>query len=214
MCVSVAGSRSSSREVRSGVPQGSVLGPVLFLIYVNFITAGIDCHWTAFADDFKLCVCYPRGDSGDGLDARTLLQSSICRLVSTSKSWNLCLNPAKCVVVRFGSGRDDLDCRSPYVLDGKSLRFVRSSRDLGVLVDEGLKFHLHVGDVVRKVGGLMSNLLRSTKCRGRDFMTILFVSHIRPVIDYCSCLYNVGYLGDMRRLESLQRRWTREVDGM
>ena len=45
-------------------------------------------------------------------------------------------------------------------------------------------------------------------------MTILFVSHIRPVIDYCSCLYNVGYLGDMRRLESLQRRWTREVDGM
>ena len=45
-------------------------------------------------------------------------------------------------------------------------------------------------------------------------MLTLFVAHVRPLIDYCSCLWNVGYLGDVRRLESLQRRWTREVDGL
>ena len=60
----------------------------------------------------------------------------------------------------------------------------------------------------------MGELLRSTVCRSTDFMLSLFVSHIRPIIDYCSCLWNVGYLGDVRRLESLQRRWNREIDGI
>ena len=60
----------------------------------------------------------------------------------------------------------------------------------------------------------MGDLLRSTICRSKVFMVSLFVSHIRPVIDYGSCLWNVGYLQDVRRLESLQRRWTREIEGL
>ena len=65
-----------------------------------------------------------------------------------------------------------------------------------------------------KAGALMGDLLRSTVCRSKKFMVHLFVSHIRPFLDYCSTVWNVGYLGDVRRLESIQRRWTREVTGM
>ena len=214
MSVLVNGAKSSLRHVTSGVPQGSVLGPILFLVYVNFVTAGLGCQWTAFADDFKLCICYPRGRSEESTSAQSNLQRCIDDLAVTSKSWNLSLNPAKCVVIRFGGGREDVSHRSPYTLEGANLEYVKSHRDLGVVVDDSLRFHIHINSVVRKAGALMGNLLRATKCRAREFMVTLFVSHVRPIIDYCSCVWNVGYLGDVRRLESLQRRWTKEVEGL
>ena len=61
---------------------------------------------------------------------------------------------------------------------------------------------------------MFNNLLRSTVCRDAEFMVTLWVTHIRPLIEYASCVWNVGYLGDLRRLESLQRRWTREIAGV
>ena len=57
----------------------------------------------------------------------------------------------------------------------------------------------------------MSELLRSTVCRSKEFMIVLYISYIRPILDYCSSVWNVGYLGDLRRLETVQRMWTREV---
>ena len=101
-----------------------------------------------------------------------------------------------------------------YCVDGRELDFVQSYRDLGVVIDPSLKFHLHINCVVGKAGSLMGELLRGTVCRSREFMVALFVSHIRPLLDYCSCVWNVGYLADVRRLESVQRRWTREVGGV
>ena len=57
MLVSVGGKLSSVRDVTSGVPQGSVLGPILFLIYASFITKDVNSDWKAFADDYKVCIC-------------------------------------------------------------------------------------------------------------------------------------------------------------
>ena len=94
------------------------------------------------------------------------------------------------------------------------MKFVGEHRDLGVLVSSSLKFHSHVDNVVRKASGLANNLLRSTVCREQSFMVSLFVSHIRPIMDYCSVLWNLGYLGDVRKMESVQRRWTRQIEGM
>ena len=75
-------------------------------------------------------------------------------------------------------------------------------------MDNKLKFHHHARVVAGRAGGIMSNLLRSTVCREANFMISLYTSHIRPAMDYCCCLWNVGYLGDVRLLESVQRRWT------
>ena len=131
-----------------------------------------------------------------------------------ARSWSLSLNRSKCVVMRFGSrpfyesGSD-----SGYKLNGISLSLARSHRDLGVLVDVSLRFHLHVNSVVQRATSLINQLLRATVCRAPDFMVTLFVSHIRPLIDYCSSVWNLGFIVDSRRLESIQRRWTREVAG-
>ena len=198
----------TSRDVTSGVPQGSVLGPILFLVYVNNIMAGTVCSWKAFADDFKLCTYLSRTNFDDHQSA---LQSDLNKIYSRATSWNLKLNPGKCVVVRFGE-RSAIPAAT-YAINGEVMNVVGAYRDLGVIVDSKLRFHEHVRVMVGKCGGLMSELLRSTVCRGKEFMVALFISHIRPIIDYCSCVWNVGYVGDVRLVESLQRRWTREVLG-
>ena len=210
--VVVEGCHSLERPVGSGVPQGSVLGPVLFLLYVNLIVRDNTSFWVAFADDFKLGLAY-RGELGEGV-GNVDLQRDIDRLAATSASWNLRLNNDKCVVMRFGNRGQAIETESGYEINGRNLKMVTSYKDLGVIVDNRLRFHLHVGVVVGKAGALMGDLLRSTTCRSEKFMVTLFVAHIRPFIDYCSSVWNVGYLGDLRRLESLQRRWTREVYGI
>lgn len=211
MRVSVGGSDSRSVPVLSGVPQGSVLGPLLFLIYVNSLGADFGCEWFAFADDLKLFVSHPRGEAGQ---FNGQLQADLDLLVSLSRSWNLKLNPSKCVVMRFG-GRTPTDGdNSGYTLEGAPLKLVKSHRDLGVLVDCSLKFHTHVSEVVRKASGLSNQLLRATVCRSSEFMVTLFLSHVRPIVDYCSTVWNLGYIGDLNSLESIQRRWTKQVTGL
>ena len=212
LSVVVDGHHSSRRSVGSGVPQGSVLGPVLFLIYVNILVKDATSFWVAFADDFKLGLAYR--DGLDGTVQQAELQRDVDRLAATSASWNLRLNYDKCVVMRFGGGCIQSERGPNYTIDGVELKVVTSYKDLGVVVDRNLRFHSHIGRVVGKAGALMGNLLRSTVCRSRKFMVTLFVAHLRPFVDYCSTVWHVGYLGDLRRLESLQRRWTKEVAGM
>ena len=99
-----------------------------------------------------------------------------------------------------------------HVIAGKLLKFVTYHRDLGVLIDSKLRFHNHVRSVFRRAEGLASEMLRSTTiCRSSIFMLSLFVSHIRLIMDFCSNVWNVGYLGNIKELESVQRRLTREI---
>ena len=211
MLVSVGGFDSESYSVLSGVPQGSVLGPLLFLIYVNNLANSLQCKWYAFADDFKLYISY---NKNSGLEGVSALQRDLDSLVTVSESWNLKLNYSKCVVMKFGVRTAARDVRSGYFLGDTELSQVQSHRDLGVIVDPSLRFHDHVNDIVRKSSGLSNGLLRSTVCRSRDFMLSVFISHIRPLLDYCSTVWNMGFLGDCRKLESVQRRWTKEVLGL
>ena len=77
-----------------------------------------------------------------------------------------------------------------------------------------VKFHGHVQSVAHKAGGLAENLLKSTVCRTPRFMLLLLTTHIRPILEYCSCVWNTGYVQDIYLLERVQRRWTKHIDGM
>ena len=192
------------KDVTSGVPQGSVLDPVLFLVYFNYIANSVECCCKAFADDFKLYLSFPQKTCVPILQEMMQLQKELDKVCSVARSWDLRLNINKCVVMRFGAYNADNRLDFNYSIDGKLLEFVTSHRDLSVLVDSKLRFHDHVRNVVRKVGGLANELLRSTICRTSVFMVSLFVSHIRPIMDFCSNVWNVGYFGDIILLESVQ----------
>ena len=215
MSVSVDGVCSSDRLIKSGVPQGTVLGPVLFLIYINFVAEGVSCEWRAFADDFKLFKPYmPISNlENDFTVNATSIQQDLNAVKTVGVSWKLQLNIAKCTSMRFGR-RNGRSSEANFSIDGQELQVVGHARDLGVIVDDKLRFHHQVRNIAGKAGGLIGDLLRSTVCRDPEFMLTLFVSHIRPVIEFCSSVWNVGYLGDTRVLEGLQRRWTREISGM
>ena len=86
MQVRVACELSSHRYVVSGVPQGSVLGPILFLIYVNSITSSVKCKWKAFADDFKLYMSFPHDSCLSGLQGIMQMQRDLDSVCSLAKS--------------------------------------------------------------------------------------------------------------------------------
>ena len=134
----------------------------------------------------------------------------ICVLHQRSLSWGLSFSVNKCARIRFSRYRNDPifdyfigDCPIP----NKS-----SFWDLGILVDSSLKFHLHINEVCSKANRIANSILRGTICRSSDFMVQVFVTHIRPIIDFGSVVWNTGYIGDLRMLESVQRRWTKKTD--
>jgi len=207
MRVCTGGAVSNELAVVSGVPQGSVLGPVLFLVYINHVCQGLLCSYKAFADDYKLYLRFPRKDSKLAISGVMALQQGLDKIDEVSRSWNLKLNPDKCVVMRFGRGRLESNILIPparYYLQGTLLNCVHSHKDLGVVVDSSLRFHDHARATAQKAGGLASNLLKSTVCRSPEFMVSLFIAHIRPltmaavfgtvdILEIAACLnqYNV-----------------------
>ena len=216
MRVVVSDARSSSHAVCSGVPQGSVLGPLLFIIYVNHIPSLIRSRCKFFADDLKIYLKIRYSPDEFREDFATC-QADIEIINSVAKSWGLFFNIDKCSVLSFRRRRHpspEAGSPSPYLLDGHPILFSDCSADLGVTVDTSLKFHAHIRQIVNKASGLANNLLRSTLCRSRVFMCNLFKSHIRPLLEFSSTVWCTGYVGDMRLLESVQRRWTKRIDGL
>ena len=214
MKVRVRDCYSAPREVTSGVPQGSVLGPMLFIIFINYIVNPLTCKYKIFADDIKLYLAF---DSGVPTAADFQeFQSSIDSLLTSSDAWGLKLNVSKCAVLRFSPRSSPLPFsgQSPYKIGDEFIKFSLCHADLGVSVDRTLRFHDHVRQTVAIAANLSSNLLRSTLCRDSDFMINLFVSHIRPKLEYASPLWNVGFISDTKLLESVQRRWTKAIDGL
>ena len=210
MKVRVAGACSYTVPVTSGVPQGSVLGPVLFIIFINHVVSSLRCKFKIFADDIKLYLGFERGNIADGVHQ---CQDDIDKLVRTSESWGLLLNVEKCAVLRFAPRNSIIQTSgvSPFCVNNEYINFSESHSDLGVTVDRTLRFHFHISKNVAIAGGITSNLLSSTLCRSAEFLINIYTTQVRPKMEYSACLWNTGYVGDLRLLERIQRRWTRAV---
>ena len=212
MQVRVSSVVSDPVPVTSGVPQGSVLGPILFLIYVNHVVTNLKCNYKIFADDVKLYLTH----QSSLLVAEEVLQSDIDMLVETSASWGLLMNVEKCKCIRFspGSRLCYQQGPSPYNIGVNAINYTANHTDLGIIVDNTLKFHKHIQKVVNTCNAMTTNIFSSTVCRDSEFLMNIYVSYIRPKLDYCSNIWNTGYIGDIRILERVQRRWTRAVRGL
>ena len=213
MRVVVSGTSSSPRLVQSGVPQGSVLGPILFNLFINHIVHGLQSRFYLFADDLKLFHSSSR-DPTDYQSNILTLQEDISLLSARASSWGLSFAAHKCSHLRFVRSFTDNPPVIPLFIGGSPIQLCSSARDLGLEIDTGLRFHTHVSLVASKAFGVSNNLLRGTVCRSPDFMKTIFVSHVRPILDFCSPVWNSGFIGDMKLLESVQRRWTKQIDGL
>ena len=134
-------------------------------------------------------------------------------MVARARSWGLEFAAHKCIRLRFARPFADLPPPLPLTINGTPILLQNSARDLGVEIDTSLRFHKHVTLTKSKAFGVSQNLLHATVCRSPDFMKQIYISHVRPIMDFCSSVWNTGFVGDSKALESVQRRWTKEING-
>jgi hypothetical protein len=182
-------------NVISGVPQGSILGPILFLLYVNDIPSIVSSTAKMFADDTKL-YC-PIHDVGD---CRTL-QADLNKLTEWSKTWLLKFNETKCVVLRIKQSLE-----YAYSLNGFPLQEVLQQKDLGVIISNNLLPHNHIHSIVKKSNQRIGLIRRCFTDITLEKVEILFNSLIRPILEYGSPSWNPWYLKDVTKIEKVQRR--------
>ena len=199
--VSVGGCHSNPVAVESGVPQGSVLGPLLFLIYVNDLPDMVSCQMKLFADDAKVFS----GISTHS-EAETL-QADLDALVKWSDSWQMAFNGDKCKVMHIGSGT----CASSFHMKGRQLDVSRLERDLGVQVDSLLKFRQQAAAAVAKANQVLAVIRRSFALINEETLPLLFKSLVRPHLEYGNLVWGPFNRADQRAVERVQRRATRLV---
>ena len=136
--VTVNGATSSSTRVTSGIPQGSVLGPILFVIYINDLPANIVTNVKMFADDTKI---YKKiGSAQDSLN----LQRDLDSLEQWSNDWLLKFHPGKCAVLDVDLTKRKAEDQYEYKLENTILNHVEYEKDLGVITDTKLNFREHI----------------------------------------------------------------------
>jgi ribonuclease P/MRP protein subunit RPP40 len=163
-CVSIAGSSSSFCPVISGVPQGSVLGPILFIIYVNDIahlTTLNSVSIKMFADDTKLYTVL-QDDSVFSTD----LQSCLDAIIDWSATWQLKLSPTKCTVMRIKPRSSRSYTHDPnYCIGSFCLPVITNCTDLDVSYDANLSFTPHINKIVAKASCCAKLILKCFNSR-------------------------------------------------
>lgn len=159
--VVVHGCESCQVEVGSGVPRGSVIGPLLFLIYINHVVSGLTCKFCLFADDLKLFLASVISKS-DHFISHLHLQRDINLLFNTSRSWGLSFSIGKCVRMNYCKSFQDASVLLQYFIGEQSILDVDNHKDLGVRIDSSLKFHLHVREISGKASGISYSILKGT----------------------------------------------------
>ena len=200
-CVKVEGANSSWKKVLSGIPQGSVIGPILFVIFINDMPAQVIHNFCKlFADDCKLFG--PVTSSGENL-----VQSDLANLEHWSKIWQLPFNAKKCKVMHFGHNNP----LKEYILNGQVLERTGAEKDLGVMVDDKLKFHIHTAFAVKKANRMLGIIRRTYVTRDAVTIPILYKSMVRPHLEYGNAIWGPCYVGDLKAVEGVQRRATKMI---
>ena len=154
--VNVNNNHSTWKNVLSGVPQGSVIGPILFVIYINDLPEMVEHTIKLFADDTKLFTKVSTIEDCSGL------QQDINKLLDWSSKWLLKFHPAKCKVLRVGTGHPDYQY---HMLDDSNqpvtLEEIPHEKDIGVFMDRDLKFRTHIDSTIAKANRLVGMIRRS-----------------------------------------------------
>ena len=193
--------------VISGVPKGSILGPLLFLIYVNDLPEVIlSTKVLLFADDVKCCSCIR------SVNDSMCMQDDLIRLAQWSTTWNLPFNVEKCSVLSVQSRRRHSQFTFSYHVNDTLLARKTALTDLGVMLTADLSWRDHYELIIAKsykVLGLLRRVFSSVRCP--QAKKVLYISLVRSKLLYCSPLWRPHLLSDIKALENVQRCTTRFI---
>ncbi len=203
--VSVNGNTSPTVPVTSGVPQGSVLGPVMFLIYINDLPDCVNSAVRIFADDTKL---FRQVDSTQ--DCK-LLQEDLTKLEGWAKEWQMEFHPQKCEVLRIGKNHPPFQYKMGPSDNICELQSVPLVKDLGVNIDDQLSFEQHCNLMLSKANCMLAIIRRTFTYIDEDMMVLLYKSMVRPYLEYANDVWSPRLMRSIHALESIQRRATRLI---
>ncbi|MEM7163782.1 MAG: reverse transcriptase family protein, partial [Bacteroidota bacterium] len=203
--VELNGVKSTLLEIFSGVPQGSLLGPILFLIFIKNIRSSINfSEVSLFADDAK--VYFKFHDSTETL----FLQEDLTSVFEWSEKMQLSLAIQKCFVLHLGFNNP----KTTYSIHNMPLSSAETIRDLGIEVSSDLKFAAHITQITNKCIRLVHNVFRSFQYKEREFLIKIFCTFIRPILEYGSEVWNPYHIGEIKQLERVQRLFSRKIIGL
>ena len=205
--VSINSASSSRVHVTSGVPQGSVLGPILFIYYINDMPDLVNCSMKIFADDTKAYMAIPTEKERDNL------QDCIDKLNSWTDNWLLRFNTDKCKVLHIGRNNPRYNYYMTNGNDRNKIEETVAEKDLGVIIDPSLDFDAHITTMVKKANKLVGMLMRSICHKSKDIIIPLYKALIRSILEYGSAVWNPRLRKHINLIEGVQRRVTRCIIG-
>jgi hypothetical protein len=203
--VIVEGEASDWCRVSSGVPQGSILGPLLFNLYINDMPTVCGSSKAAlFADDAKcFSMIRTRNDC-------IRLQADLNKLLEWAKLWKMNFNADKCKMLTFSRSRSII--RYDYTLDGGNLEHLGQFKDLGVIVDSSLSFRHHTRAIVAKAKSVSYLIRRSIGYNAPHNVSLqLYTTLTRSILEYGSTVWSPFQKTFIKKLESVQRAMTRYI---
>lgn len=195
--VRVGDDLSENRPVHSGVPQGSVIGPIIFGIYLTDFRATLQMMYSLFADDAKII--------GNPLTQHPDLQDDLDRITAWTQDWLLSLNVDKCSVLHIGKENP----RKKYTIQGNALISVKTQRDLGVVITEDLKWEAHIITIVKRANSLLYTINKAFSHITPELFLKIYKTYVRPMLEYAYQIWSPYFKKDIDLLERVQRRATK-----
>jgi hypothetical protein len=197
----VEGERSTVTDVDSGVPQGTVLGPLLFLVFINDLPEVVSSPVRIFADD---CLVYRSIN-------KAALQNDMSALQQWESDWQMMFHPEKCTTIHISKKRNPI--HTGYRLHGHTLESVPGSKYLGVHVNKDLSWNDHIQQTSAKASRSVGFLRRNLRGCPQDVKAQAYTTLVRPVLEYASTVWDPYTLQQIYALERVQRQAARFVTG-
>jgi len=206
--VNINGAKSILLDVLSSVPQGTVLGPILFLILLIDIDVNIYSNVSSFADDTRIS----HGITSEEDVAQ--LQSDLQIVYEWQQENNMLFNEKKFELLRYGKNQDIKDTTNYTGPLKNQIGEKQCVRDLGIMINNTLTFTDHITKVCNKANQMCGWIQRTFKTRNQEMMRTLWNSLVQPHLDYCSQLWAPHKIGEMQQVEAVQRKYTSKIPAL
>ena len=204
-CVRVKAAKTEYEPVLSGIPQGTILGPTMFILYINdLLKLQLSSVLKLYADDAKL---YRKTISDEDTG---WMQQDIDHIATYFEDWQLKVNIDKCAVLYMGYNNR----RSQYHINDNVVPRETSCRDLGIKISNDMKFALHISEIVRSAFFRLKQLRVSFSCKEIEFQVYMYTTYVRPILEYNTYVWSPHLLKDIDKVESVQRYFTRQLPGL
>ena len=196
---------SNKLPVPSSVPQGSVLAPILFILYINDIKDAIEnCQFKLYADDLTI-YRFIRNNNDV-----SLLQQDLHNILNWTNKWQLKINIEKCKVLHFGKN----NLKHTYNINNNPITTSDCEKILGCLIDTNLTFKQHIFGIVKKAKNMCNQLLHTFYFCDRSVLVNLYKTYVRPSLEYASIIFSPHHLYLIDVLENVQKHFTKRLPGL